>query len=169
VKRTIALVSALVMWPLVGPAPAAEALGVGACVITGTINFTPPTGSSPQGFWRIEPGVIECQGFFEGRDRFLGPGPFIGSGTYTSLASGGATCLDKAGKGVIEYTLRTAGTDVHVTEAQEFVTAGAGKFTTPSLQGSFQETPPFEGDCVTKPVTRATFVAEALMPRTTRN
>jgi hypothetical protein len=168
VKRTTALLAGVMMSVLVGPLPAAHAKGVGACMISGTISLTPPASASAQGVWRIEPAVIECQGLFEGVDRFIGPGPFSGSGTYTAPAAGSAGCLLQLGRGTVNYLLRTTGTDVRVSEAQEFVLAGAGKFATPSLQGSFIETLPFDGDCVTKPVTRATFVAQAVMPRTSR-
>jgi hypothetical protein len=167
-KRFIVLLAGLMMSVLLGPVPGADALGLGACVISGTITFTPPDGNSAQGFWRINPAVINCQGTWAGPDRFIGPGPFTGGGSYTVLGVGGGACLHKVGKGTVDYVLRTSGTDVRISEPHEFVMAGAGRFTTPSLQGSFQETPPYDGDCLSKPVTRATFVAQALMVRTSR-
>jgi len=165
-KRAIAVLAGLMMSVLVGPVPAAHALGVGACTISGTITFTPP-GSTGQGLWKIDPAVINCEGTWAGPDRFVGPGPFTGAGSYTALGPGGG-CLRKIGKGTVDYALRTTSTIARVSEPHEFVMAGAGRFATPLLQGSFLATPPYDGDCLLKPVTRATFVAQALMVRTSR-
>jgi hypothetical protein len=42
---------------------------------------------------------------------------------------------------------------------------GAGVFDTPTLHGPFQVSPPYDGDCLTKPVSRASFVAQVLLYR----
>ena len=51
----------------------------------------------------------------------------------------------------------------HKQEKQQFVVAGAGKLTTPSIRATLQLAPPYNGDCLTKPVTRATFAAQGVM------
>jgi hypothetical protein len=159
------LLIGVVALPLVGPAPEADALATGVCTITGTINFDPSKPPSADGAWSIGPAAITCQGLSKGPERFLGQGPFVGSGSYTVLPTGTGGCLHQVGEGTVEYTVPTSGNPLHVKEAHQFVMAGAGSFTTPSLRGSFAETPPFEGDCVTTPVTRATFLATAVLAR----
>lgn len=164
-KRLIAFVAGLALLPLAGFAPRAEALGGGVCTISGTIAFEPPTGPYMQGVWNIRPGAIDCKGAYKGPDYFTGQGPFVGTGTYTVLPSGTGTCIHQVGEGSVEYTLVTNGGWYRLTEKNEFVLAGAGKFTTPSMNGSFVIPPPYEGDCITTPVTRATFVAQVLLVR----
>ncbi len=51
-------------------------------------------------------------------------------------------------------------------ESKRFVLAGAGEFSTPSLRGAIQLLPPYDGDCVTKPITCATFLAQGRYLRT---
>jgi len=165
VKRPVALLVGLLM-PLIGFIPAADAAGVAACAISGTINFAPSsTTAATQGLWSIGPAVINCQGLLKGVSRITGPGSFRGSGSYKALPVGGGTCLQQVGTGTVEYLIPTSDNDVHISERHDFILAGGGEFTTPSLRGAFQATPPYDGDCVTKPVTRATFVAQALMAR----
>lgn len=164
-ERLAALLIGVVALPLVGAAPPADALSVGVCTITGTINFDPSKAPSAQGAWSIGPAAISCQGPTKAAEHFTGQGPFQGSGSYTVLPTGTGSCLHQVGTGTVEYTVPTSGYPVHVKEAHQFVMAGAGSFTTPSLRGSFLEMPPFEGDCVTTPVTRATFVATAVFTR----
>jgi hypothetical protein len=163
-KRLLALVTGLAILPFVGGAQPAQALGVAACTIGGSIHFSPPGTGGPQASWRIDRGAINCQGFFKSTDRFLGQGSFTGSGTYQVLPSGQGTCLYQAGTGTVDYVIRTTAGTYNVSEANRFVLAGVGKFATPSLRGSFLVPPPYEGDCVTSP-TRATFVAQALLVR----
>jgi len=165
VKRVIACLVGVALVPLVGFAPPAEAIGAGACTISGTIAFEPPTGPYLQGVWNIRPGAIDCKGLYKGPDYFTGQGPFTGTGTYTVLPSGTGACLHQVGEGDVDYTVRTISGTYHLKEKNEFVLAGAGKFTTPSLRGSFVIPPPYEGDCITTPVTRATFVAQVLLAR----
>ncbi|HKY77826.1 MAG TPA: hypothetical protein VJS45_16950 [Acidimicrobiia bacterium] len=164
-KRLIAFVAGLALLPLAGFAPRAEALGGGTCTISGTIAFEPATGPYMQGVWNIRPGAIDCKGAYKGPDYFTGQGPFIGTGTYKVLPSGTGTCIHQVGEGSVDYTLVTNGGWYRLTEKSEFVLAGAGKFTTPSMNGSFVIPPPYEGDCITSPVTRATFVAQVLLVR----
>jgi hypothetical protein len=163
-KRLIALLTGLAALPLVGAAPPAQALGVAGCTIGGTISFTPPGQAAGQGTWRIETGAINCQGFFKSTDRFLGQGPFTGSGTYEVLPMGGETCLYQAGTGTVDYDIRTTAGTYRINEASRFVSAGAGKLATPSLRGTFLVPPQPEGDCA-KQVTRAGFVAQVLLVR----
>ena len=163
-KRLIALLSGLVALPLVGAAPPAQALGVAACTIGGTIHFSPPGQAAAQGTWRIDRGAINCQGFFKSTDRFIGQGSFTGSGSYEVLPLGAGSC-NQTGTGTVDYVIKTTAGTYHVNEASTFVSAGAGKIATPSLRGSFLVPPPYEGDCVTTPVTRASFIAQALLVR----
>ena len=164
-KRSVAVVMGLLLLPLAGVVPTAEATGGGACTITGTITFARSAADSRGGVWTIDPAVIQCQGLYNGYERFIGPGSFSGTGSYTALAPGDGTCLNHVGSGIVDYKVATSGYDIHLVEPQNYALAGAGAFTTPSLRGTFQVTPPYEGDCVTKPVTRALFVAEATLVR----
>ena len=70
------------------------------------------------------------------------------------------------GTGTVDYIMRTGAAVHRIRETKHFTLAGAGKFVTPSLRGSLALVPPFDGDCVTKPVTRATFVAQGALPKT---
>ena len=167
-KRSIAVVAGLLglaAMPLTGAVPPAGALGAGACTISGTISFEPPTDPYGRGNWLIGPGAINCQGLYKGPDYFTGQGPFSGSGTYSVLPSGTGTCIHQVGTGTVDYTFRTISSTYRLVEKSDFVLAGAGSFTTPSLRGMFTIPPPYEGDCITTPVTRATFVAQVLMSR----
>jgi hypothetical protein len=165
VKRSFALLVGLALLPFVWLAPTADATGGAACYISGTIKFLPSESSAGEGAWSIGPAFINCQGLYRGPERITGPGSFEGAGTYSQFLSGSGTCLHHVGSGKVDYIIPTTEADVHITEAHEFVFAGAGAFTTPSLNGTFQVAPPYEGDCVTKPVTKAVFVAEALLVR----
>jgi hypothetical protein len=162
VKRTIALVACLTLVPLIGLVPPANAVGAGVCTISGTIAFEPPNGPYLRGVWNIRPGAIDCKGVYKRVDYFTGQGPFTGTGTYTVLPSGTGACLHQVGEGSVDYTFRTTNGWYNLTEKNEFVLAGAGKFTTPSLRGTFVIPPPYEGDCIVTPVTRATFIAEVV-------
>jgi hypothetical protein len=148
-------------------APTAHAAGFAACTITGTIKFFPSSDNRMQGAWNIDPAVIDCRGLFdvEGRQRILRPGSFSGSGTYAALPIESGTCLHHVGSGTVGYWLFTSEADVHLKEPQSFVLAGVGTFSTPILRATFQVTPPSDGDCVTRPVTKALFVAQAAMVR----
>ncbi len=164
-KRLFAFVAALALVPLVGFVPKAEAIGAGVCTIGGTIAFEPPNGPYLRGVWTIRPGAIDCKGAYKGPDYFIGQGPFIGTGTYTVLPSGTGTCVHQVGEGNVDYTFRTTSGTYHLKEKNDFVLAGAGKFATPSMNGSFVIPPPYEGDCITTPVTRATFIAQVVLAR----
>ena len=162
-KKSAAVVMGLLLLPLAGVVPPAEATGGGACTITGTITFS--NVHSTRGTWTIDPAVITCQGLYNGYERFTNPGTFSGTGSYTALPTRSGTCLHHVGSGTVDYTFSTSGSDIHLVEPQSYALAGAGAFATPSLRGTFQVTPPYDGDCVTKPVTRALFVAEATLVR----
>ena len=151
----------------ISAAPTAQAAGLAACTITGTIRFFPSSENRMQGAWNVEPAVIDCRGVFSfrGRQRILRPGSFSGSGTYAALPTESGTCLHHVGSGTVDYWLFTSEADVHLKEPQSFVLAGAGTFSTPILRATFQVTPPSDGDCVTKPVTKALFVAQATLVR----
>lgn len=167
-KRSVSFLLA-VLFPfagfLVGPAPAANATGTAVCVITGTINFTASATTPAQGTWTIEPAVITCQGIFRGYEYITGPGSFRGSGQYREIPGGPDSCLQRVGSGELDYMLPTTKADVRMREPHQFVMAGAGTFTSPSLNGSSEIVPPFDGDCMTQPVTRATFAAETVLLR----
>jgi len=163
VKRLLAC-WALVVLPLVGFAAPAGAAGGGVCRISGRIVFSPKTDSD--GAWSIQDGVIDCQGLLAGgKNRILGPGQFKGSGTYGALAPAGGACMHQTGMGTVDYRIPTSGGFLSITEPNSYAMVGAGSFTTPTLRGTLQVAPPYNGDCVTKPVTSATFVAEALLYR----
>ncbi len=165
-RPRILLLLAVLTPPVVGFVPAAEALGGAVCTISGTINFTPPPAGPGEGLWQIGPAAISCQGAINGY-HFYGQGPFSGSGTFTGLPASGGGCLPHVGTGTVDYIMRTGAMVHHMKETKQFTLAGAGKFATPSLKGSIVLAPPFNGDCVTKPVTQATFLAEGLMLKTT--
>jgi len=161
----VALVLGLVVPLLAGPVPAARATGGGACTISGTIAFVHPAAGGAQGLWNLE-GVINCQGLYNGYRRFNGPGTFAGSGRYTALPVGNGSCVHHDGSGTVDYRFPTTGDDIHLVEPQDYTLVGAaGTFSTPSLRGVFQITPPWEGDCVTTPLTKALFVAQATLVR----
>ena len=164
-KRSVALVLGLMLLPLAGLVPAAQATGAGACTISGTISFARSAPSATRGLWSIE-GIINCQGLYNGYRRFNGPGTFAGSGSYTALPVGSGPCLGHDGTGTVDYRFPTTGDDIHLVEPQDYSLVGAaGTFSTPSLRGTFEITPPWEGDCVTTPLTKALFVAEATLVR----
>ena len=95
--------------------------------------------------------------------RIFGSGPFTGKGTYTTLLPAGGPCLQRVGTGVVDYTFQSGAMIFHKQEKQQFIVAGIGKLTTPSIRATLQLAPPYNGDCLTKPVTRATFAAEGAM------
>lgn len=163
--RVLSLLLLLVS-PFVVAVPSADAIGGAACTITGTINFSPPGAGLTEGRWQIGPGAITCVGALNGY-HFYGQGPFSGSGAYTGLpAAAGGSCFHYLGTGTVDYVMRTGAMVHRIREAKRFTLAGAGAFVTPSLRGSLALAPPYEGDCVTKPLTRATFVAQAVLPKT---
>lgn len=161
-KRIVGVL-ALVVLPQVGFAPPAHAVGYGACTIVGTISFSAETATS--GTWAIGPAMLDCQGVIGKRGRIIGRGPFRGSGTYSALPPGDGACLRQTGAGKVEYVIPTFNGRIFVTEAQSHTLAGAGLFDTESLHGPFQVAPPYDGDCLTKPVTRAAFVAQVMLYR----
>jgi hypothetical protein len=165
VKRFVAAL-AVVGLAVMGFTPRADAVGYGACTIVGTISFSSDTPSS--GTWTIGPATLDCQGIIGKRARITGRGPIRGSGTYTALASGDGGCLRQNGTGKVEYTIPTASGRINVIEPATHTLAGAGVLDTQSLHGTFQLSPPYDGDCVTKPLSRATFVAQLILYRNPR-
>ena len=161
-RRLLLLLSAIVP-TLVGfiPSPA-QALGGATCLISGTITFERPSAAAASGVWSLAPGQITCNGIIKGY-RIYGSGPFTGSGTYEALPTAGAACLQLIGTGEVDYIMRSGAMVWHVREAQRFLLAGAGEIATPTLRGPAKLAPPYEGDCITKPVTRAFFAAEVAM------
>ncbi len=145
--------------------PPAGATGTAVCMISGTITFSDSALTTTDGVWTIGPAMINCQGPYNGYERITGPGRFAGSGTYTAFPRGSGTCLHSVGSGTVEYGFPTTAYDIRLVEPQNYTLVGAGAFTTPSLKGSFEVTPPYDGDCVTKPVTTALFVAQASLLR----
>jgi hypothetical protein len=176
-KRPLLVLAGLLMATLVAPAPPAEAIGVGECLISGTIRFTPSAASPGRGAWDIDPAVIQCQGVFnfvssprKGNgvtETFNGQGQqFRGSGSYQTVPSAEGGCLHALGEGTVDYYLATVNQDIHMKEQTSFLLAGAGTFNTPTLYGSFQ-IPQHDSSCLTGPPTTALFLAEVTMVRTT--
>jgi hypothetical protein len=160
VKRFVAVL-AVVALPVLGFSSTAGAIEEGACTISGTITFASQTAST--GAWTIGPAVIDCQGIVAARRLITGRGPFSGSGTFAALAPGDSGCLRQAGSGTLDYKIPTTAGDIVVNERENHTLAGIGSFNTPRLHGSFQVAPPYEGDCATKPISRATFLAQVVL------
>jgi hypothetical protein len=155
----------LVVMPFVGPVPRAEATGAGVCSVTATITFSAGSLAATDGSWTIGPGVISCQGLFNGYERIIGPGSFTGSGTYRAFPDRRGTCLRNVGTGTLDYGFPTSQADIHLVEPSAYTLAGGvGAVMTPSLRGTFQVAP-LDGDCVTRPVTTGVFVAEVTLVR----
>jgi hypothetical protein len=166
VKRVLAVLALVVLPMLVSTQPA-HAVGYGACTIVGTMTFSPmtmSTGTMSTGTWTIGPATLDCQGVIGKRARITGRGPLTGSGTYTALAAGDG-CLRQSGTGKVEYTIPTASGTIQVSEAETHTLAPVGMIDTPTLHGALEVLPPYDGDCVTKPVSRASFVAQVLLYR----
>ena len=159
-KRLMAVLSVLGM-AVVAYMPTAGAVGYGACTIIGTIAYSSQTPST--GTWSIGPATLDCQGIVGKRARITGRGPFSGTGTYDALAP--ASCLPQKGTGKISYAIPTASGVIRVDEAANDAVVGAGVIDTPTLHGTFQVLPPYDGDCVTKPLKRASFVAQVVLYR----
>jgi hypothetical protein len=167
--RSVAVLAGLALALVLGPVPAAEAgVGVGACTIGGTITFTPSEQTAGQGTWAIAPGAIHCRGQFNTYEYMTRQGEFSGSGTYTSASSSEGGCFRELGTGEVDYWIPTDRQDIHVIEPYAFLLAGAGAFTTPTLRGTFQITT-YDGNCVTGPVTKASFLAQVTLLRPLRS
>lgn len=165
-RRSVALLAVATLLPLLGGMPVAHAApGLAACTIGGTITFAPSPATPTEGTWRVGPATIDCQGTINALDRILGTGPFRASGTYGPAPSNTGSCLHSVGSGEVDYTLPTTLGPFRIVEPHAFTLVGAGVFDTPSLGGTFQVRPPYDGDCVTTPVTRAGFLAEGLLIR----
>jgi hypothetical protein len=164
VKRSVAMLAGLVLATVLATAPAAEALGAGVCTIGGTITFSPAGQTSETGAWSIAPATIVCRGQYNTKELMLRNGAFNGSGSYTSLPSAQGGCLHQLGTGSVDYWITTEKQDIHVQEPHAFLLAGAGAFTTPTLRGVFQIVS-YEGDCLTGPVTTASFQAQVTLLR----
>ena len=164
-KRFVAAL-AVVGLAVFGLSPRADAVGYGACTIVGTISFSSQAQST--GTWAIGPATLDCQGIIGKRARITGRGPLRGSGTYTALASGDGGCLRQSGTGKVNYSIPTASGTINVAEAITHTLAGVGVFDTPSLHGTFEALPPYDGDCISKPFSRASFVAQVILYRNPR-
>src|SRR4051794_32636468 len=139
---------------VVGFVPPAHAVGGATCVIGGTITLSAPSMTTGAGTWEISPGLIECNGVVNGY-RIWGSGPFSGQGTYSALPPAGGPCLHQTGIGMVDYTFQSGAMVFHRQETQRFVLVGGGAFTTPTVRGTLQLAPPYQGDCLTRPLTRA--------------
>ncbi len=162
--RRVVVLAGLALAFLFGPAPSAEAVGAGACTIGGTITFTASEQAPGQGTWSIAPGVIECRGQFNTYEYMVRNGEFTGSGTYTAPAAE-VGCFRELGTGSVDYWIHTDKQDIHVVEPYAFLLSGAGAFTTPTLRGLFQIANYEDGNCLTGPVTRASFLAQVTLAR----
>ena len=166
-KRILAVIALFVL-PAIGlPAPA-HAVGYGACTVVGTITFVEADALASTGTWSIGPAILDCQGVIGKRARIIGRGPFRGHGTFTAVAPAGGGCLRQTGTGSVNYEIPTATGTIKVEEAETHTLVGAGALETPSLHGTFQVPPPYQGDCVSKPVSKASFVAELVLIRNPR-
>lgn len=163
-KRIVAVL-ALVVLPAIGLTPPAHAVGYGGCTIVGTITFASADVLATSGTWTIGPATLDCQGIIGKRARIIGRGPLRGTGTFTALPPGEGNCLRQSGTGKVEYEIPTASGRILIAEAESHTLAGLGVFETPTLHGTFQLPPPYDGDCVTKPLSRATFVAQVALVR----
>jgi hypothetical protein len=148
---------------LAASVPGAGAVGGGACRITGRILFTP---NGTGGGWSIERGIIDCQGLLAGgKNRVVGPGELRAAGTYTTAPGPGGACVHQIATGTFDYQIPTSGGFVVINEKGGYTLVGVGALTTPTLRGTAQVAPPYTGDCVTKPVTVATFLAQVTLYR----
>jgi hypothetical protein len=168
-RRSVVVLAVVMLTALgdfVASPPPAEAIAVGVCSISGTIVFSPSDGAPDHGAWVIGPAMISCRGPFRfpHAEQMNGvPGSFSGVGSYTTVPVGQGQCFRKLGTGTVEYWIRTEEQDVHMKELHQFVLAGAGLFTTPTLRGTFELV--HEGNCLTGPVNRAAFQAQVTMVR----
>jgi hypothetical protein len=167
VKRTLAVLALFVL-PAIGFTPPANAVGYGACTIVGTITFSETSALAATGTWTIGPAILDCQGVIGKRARIIGRGPFRGQGAFTALAPAGGACLRQTGTGHVEYDIPTATGTIKVEEGETHTLAGVGYIDTPTLHGTFEVPPPYNGDCLTKPVTKATFTAQVILIRNPR-
>lgn len=159
------MLAGLLMTIVVGvEAPPAHAFGAGACVIGGTINFSPVAVELGRGTWDISPATIQCRGQYNTKELMLRYGSFAGNGSYTSVPTTDNGCLRQLGTGEVDYWITTQKQDVHVREPNAFHLAGAGAFVTPTLRGVFQILS-YEGDCFAHTVTKANFLAEVSLFR----
>lgn len=175
-RRALAVAASAGMSLMAWPAPPAGAFGAGACVVSGTIRFTPTVANPDRGTWDIIPAVIQCHGMFNfnssprGRrgvgERFVGPGEsFTGSGWYRTSQVPGAGCVQHLGEGSLDYWMVTENQDLHIKESATFRLAGAGVLTSPTLNGSFQVLS-HDGGCMTGPAGTGLFTAELAFVRT---
>jgi len=163
VKRVVVAVTVAVL-ALMASVPGAGAVGGGACRITAHIAFAPK--SAGDGGWMIERGIIDCVGLLAGgKNRITGAGEFSGSGTYTTVPAPGGACVQQVATGRFSYRIPTSGGYVVIDEPGGYTLVGAGALSTPTLRGPVEIAPPYSGDCVTKPVTAASFLAQATLYR----
>ena len=155
---------AVVVLGFVAMAPGAGAVGGGVCRITARIVFSPKTPGD--GAWSIDRGVIDCVGLLAGgKNRILGPGELQAAGSYTTVPAPGGACLQQVATGRFDYRMPTSGGYVVISEPGGYAFAGVGALSTPTLRGTVQIAPPYTGDCVTKPVTAAAFLAQVTLYR----
>ena len=163
-KRVAVASAVAAVLALVASVPGAGALGGGACRITAHIAFAPK--SAGDGAWTIERGVIDCVGLLAGgKNRITGAGEFSGTGSYTTVPGPGGACVQQVANGRFSYRIPTSGGYVVIEEPGGYTLVGAGALSTPTLRGPLQITPPYGGDCVTKPVTAASFLAQVTLYR----
>lgn len=155
-----ALTAALASVPSI-PVTQAAAADAAVCTITGTADQSPVSLVPSRGRWRVQDGSIECTGTLRGAT-VAGVGRFAGAGSFGALPGGG-TCVHDVLYGTVRYTIPTTAGVVAFDEPIVFFAAGLIAFTSPSLAGALVATPPFDGDCVVQPVTRAPFVAQAVL------
>ncbi len=101
-------------------------------------------------------GSITCIGSIHGHE-ITGPGRLEESGTYSG------SCAEGTGEGNLTLTLPTTEGQktLEFTDTIEW-TGTFGRFQSEVLSGTFQFVPT-QGDCVTRPVTRAHLVAQGVL------
>jgi hypothetical protein len=164
---------ALLGWPAWLPT-GASAEGQTTCKFAENTTISPGLSTQPgSGTFTVKGGTMECTGSVNGQ-QVTGKGVEDQDGHYgvqhpNSCAS--AITGDGDGKGVINMTIPTSDRDQHVTSLFTLTFGGkvpthgglaAGEFKGDHFSGTFEFTPT-EGDCVTKPLTKAHVTGEGVL------
>ncbi len=160
-RRFTGVLSTLALAGIVAPGPMASADYAVRCSAVQELTLSPGLslqGSS--GTFENTSGRMECTGPINGRTP-TGPGSYADSGRYGTRDPD--TCQDGGeGAGVFSAVIPTADGNMMLTASYTFtygdVTTNpgyvSGKFSGDRVRGTFRVRP-VEGDCITKPITRA--------------
>jgi len=163
VKRSFLLIGATFL--AVGAMPAGPARGAGGtpCTFEYDAVISPGLSSSPssgtiKSNGEGETGTITCNGPVNGKQP-TGPGTFGVDARYGT--NGGATCQSGgAGDGVATFTIPTSSGAEHLTNHFTYSFGGlqnglvSARFDGDRMSGTAEVTPQ-EGDCASKPMTKA--------------